>query len=451
MNFGVLPPEINSGLMYAGPGSGPVLAAAAAWNAIAAELRSAAMAYSSIVSGLTSNAWLGVSSAAMAGATARYAGWLAATAIQAEQTASQAKAAAGAYEAAFTMTVPPAVVAANRAQLAVLVATNVFGQNVPAIAATEAHYAEMWAQDAAAMYGYAGSAKTATELTPFATPPRTADSAAAASQAAGTTQAAGQAASSQLVSASLATPAQGIIPAELASVVPVIALAVSTSAASVNPSIAGSAWNAAAMNNRILIGNTQGILDNAGQLHIMEREILDILRSGRLSNALGAATPGGLGAGLTAAPVSAVTAQAVSAGKLSVPLSWAAAAPEMRTVAYALPGTSVGAAAAATAGTVGAAGGAGSAFSQMALAGMGGSALAGSVSRGQREHAGVTPEARMRSAVDEPAESLQEQPESPVAELAAGLRELGELRDSGLLTAREFNEQKERLLYRPLR
>ena len=47
------------------------------------------------------------------------------------------------------MTVPPAVVAANRAQLATLVATNVFGQNTPAIAATEAQYAEMWAQDAA--------------------------------------------------------------------------------------------------------------------------------------------------------------------------------------------------------------------------------------------------------------------------------------------------------------
>ncbi|MCV7061583.1 PPE domain-containing protein [Mycolicibacterium vaccae] len=66
---------------------------------------------------------------------------------------------AGAYEAAFAATVPPAVVAENRIQLAMLVATNFFGQNTPAIAATEAAYAEMWAQDAAAMYGYAASAR----------------------------------------------------------------------------------------------------------------------------------------------------------------------------------------------------------------------------------------------------------------------------------------------------
>ena len=47
--------------------------------------------------------------------------------------------------------VHPTPVAANRATLAALVATNVLGQNAPAIASTEAHYAEMWAQDATAM------------------------------------------------------------------------------------------------------------------------------------------------------------------------------------------------------------------------------------------------------------------------------------------------------------
>ena len=103
----------------------------------------------------------------MAAAAAPYAAWMNTTAAQAEQTANQAKAAAAAYEAAFSATVPPPVIAANRAQLASLVATNFLGQNTPAIAATEAHYAEMWAQDAAAMYGYAGSSAAATQLTPF--------------------------------------------------------------------------------------------------------------------------------------------------------------------------------------------------------------------------------------------------------------------------------------------
>ena len=79
----------------------------------------------------------------------------------------RARAAVGAYEAAYAMTVPPAVIAANRTLLAALVATNFFGQNSPAIAATEAHYSEMWAQDAAAMYGYAASSAAASTLTPL--------------------------------------------------------------------------------------------------------------------------------------------------------------------------------------------------------------------------------------------------------------------------------------------
>jgi PPE-repeat protein len=63
-----------------------------------------------------------------------------------------------------------------------LVASNILGQNTPAIATTEAHYAEMWAQDAAAMYGYAGSSAAASTLTPFLEPPATTT----VSQAAGT-------------------------------------------------------------------------------------------------------------------------------------------------------------------------------------------------------------------------------------------------------------------------
>ena len=108
----------------------------------------------------------------MAAAAAPYVSWITATAAQAEQTAAQAKAAVAAYEAAFAMTVPPAVIAANRALLLMLVATNFFGQNTPAIMATEAQYVEMWAQDAAAMYGYAGASSAASTLAPFTTPLR---------------------------------------------------------------------------------------------------------------------------------------------------------------------------------------------------------------------------------------------------------------------------------------
>jgi PPE-repeat protein len=77
----------------------------------------------------------------------------------------------GGIRGCFFPTVPPPVIAANRALLAALVATNIVGQNTPAIATTEAQYAEMWAQDASAMYGYAGSSAAATQLTPFTSPP----------------------------------------------------------------------------------------------------------------------------------------------------------------------------------------------------------------------------------------------------------------------------------------
>jgi PPE-repeat protein len=208
MDFGALPPEINSARMYAGPGSGPMLAAASSWDVLAAELGSAASTYSSVITSLAEGSWFGPASAAMAAAAAPYVDWMATTAADAEQTGYQARAAAAAFEAAYAMTVPPAAVAANRAQLAALVATNILGQNTPAIAANEALYAEMWAQDAAAMYGYAGASAAASTVTPFGAPPETTNASAAASQTGAVAQATGTSSSagvqstlSQVVSA----------------------------------------------------------------------------------------------------------------------------------------------------------------------------------------------------------------------------------------------------------
>ncbi len=193
MDFGALPPEINSARMYAGPGSGPMLAAATAWNGLAAEMQSAAASYGSVISELTDDAWIGPSSTAMEAAATPYLAWMSATAGQAEEAAAQARAAASAYQVALTAMVPLPEIAANRTQLAALTATNIFGQNTPAIAANEAQYGEMWAQDATAMYGYAGSSAAAARVTPFTAPPSTTNPAGAASQAAAVTQASGTA------------------------------------------------------------------------------------------------------------------------------------------------------------------------------------------------------------------------------------------------------------------
>src|ERR1700678_981032 len=153
--------------MYAGAGSGPLVAAAATWEGLASQLGWAATSYRAVVSELTGGPWVGPSSLSMASAAAPYVAWMSTTASQAEQTASQLASAIAAYEAAFAATVPPPLIAANRSLLAALVATNIVGQNTPAIGATEAQYAEMWAPDAAALYGYAGASAAATPLTPF--------------------------------------------------------------------------------------------------------------------------------------------------------------------------------------------------------------------------------------------------------------------------------------------
>jgi PPE-repeat protein len=183
-----------------------MLVAPASWDALADDLYSTASAYGAAISDLTSS-WLGPSSASMAAAAAPYVSWISATAAQAEQTATQAKAAVAAYEAAFAMTVPPPAIAANRALLLMLVATNFFGQNTAAISATEAQYVEMWAQDAAAMYGYAGASSAASTLTAFTIPLQTTNPGGLTGLAAAVTQAAGTSAGTGIEVVSLLTSA----------------------------------------------------------------------------------------------------------------------------------------------------------------------------------------------------------------------------------------------------
>lgn len=204
--------------MYAGPGSGPMMAAAGAWDALAAELGTAASGYGSVVSELTSAPWVGPSSRAMMAAVTPYVSWLSDAAGQAEDTANQARGAAAAYETAFMGTVPPPVIVANRVLLATLIATNFLGINTPAIMATEAQYMEMWAQDAATMYAYAAASQLVSTLAPFGPPPNTTNQAGVANQALSDAQAsatpAGNAAQNvaavtpQLTSATAAPAAQ---------------------------------------------------------------------------------------------------------------------------------------------------------------------------------------------------------------------------------------------------
>jgi PPE-repeat protein len=305
MDFGLLPPEINSARMYAGPGAGPLLAAAAAWDGLAADLHATAAAYHAVIVELATGPWLGPSSAAMVAAAARYLAWLHETAGRAEGTAMQAKAAVAAYEAAHRMTVPPPVIAANRAQLATLIATNVLGQNTPAITATEAVYSEMWAQDSAAMYVYAGASASASNVTPFSPPPTTTN---AAGRSGHETSPRGSQPMSAIVGAlqRLASPSSP---------------ALSTTRETLD-SISGHARTASSAVNSVLSGVGLGKRVNASGMTVPPG-IPGLGPAVGTSLSAGPSVPGTAGG----AAMTAAVGKAASIGTLSVPRGWAAAAP----------------------------------------------------------------------------------------------------------------------------
>ena len=168
VDYGGIPPDVTSALMYAGSGSTSLQAAASAWNSLSAELSSAAADYDTVVNRLASEEWLGQSSSAMASAVQPYVQWMGNTAAQAETAATQARAAAAAYEQAFAATVPPPLIAANRAELTQALQTNVLGQNSNIIAQLQQQYSEFWAQDAAMMYQYASQSAAASKVANFA-------------------------------------------------------------------------------------------------------------------------------------------------------------------------------------------------------------------------------------------------------------------------------------------
>jgi PPE-repeat protein len=354
LDFALLPPEVNSGRMYSGPGPGPLLAASEAWDSLAAELGFAASGYGSALAELTSNAWVGPTSVAMISAVTPYIDWLTSTGAQAEETANQARAAVAAYEAAFAMTVPPPVIAANRALLAALVATNFFGQNTPAIMINEALYAEMWAQDAAAMYGYTGASLVAAQVTPFVEPPQTTSDNGTSSQADAVAKAAATPASQ---AATVAQNAVSSAPTTTAQT------AATTAVPAATPPTTLIDWLTQLYQNTVtqfptgglgigMTGGSSGNLNSLRQIfqayfavglanfgYGIGQQLITPAQATALEKGLGFATPfaavappiggtaGVSGAPFTASSVTAQMGEASSLGRLSVPASWQGASP----------------------------------------------------------------------------------------------------------------------------
>lgn len=471
MDFAIFPPEVNSGRMYIGAGSESMVAAAEAWEALASELHTTANAYQSVISGLTAGPWLGPSSASMAAAAAAYVSWLNSAAAGAEEAAIQSRAAVAAYEEAFASTVPPQLVAANRSLLARLVAADLFGRYTSAIAATEAQYAEMWAQDTAAMYRYAAASAAATTLTPFASPRQNTDPTGSVKQAAATGQAAGTSVGNVQNDVSSAQQTFSAVPRALQSF---------AIAAPLDPPTTSSLTT---LSNLItifvdlpasLVGTFVGVPLGVLGLVALPFDIggygtglhTDDIVSGWNGEqpwpGTGPAPVKEFPAPLLNLPpgtvppprVSAGVGQANTVGTLSVPATWTIATPMVRPVSYALPALP-----AATAGAVEEAG-SGTTFGQMALAGLAGRAIAGTLGTGAGKDGGKAPggeqlraaageaNAAQAPAADGEAGAPESTPRTVVTGVAAELREFAKLRDEGILTEEEYTEQKNRLLGR---
>jgi PPE-repeat protein len=362
MSFMMFPPELNSALMYSGAGAGPLMAAASAWDELAAELETTASSYQAVIQQLTGGPWLGPSSARMASAAAPYIAWMQGSSIQAAQTSAQARLAAAAYEGAFDATVPPSVIAANRALLAALIATNFLGQNTPAIAATEALYMEMWFQDGLTMDTYALVSQQAVALPQQTPAPTTSDGGTSANAAAAAQSAAN-------TTSTLGTDLQALLNAYLGN--------------TANGNTLTNAWS--------------GVLTNLGVTGTTETQLLTVLAPTSVANSVGSILPlqaAYFGVQMATMPArmlmslansmsasqamqagqqamlaqvsqvldgkmkalmagisgemrgfaSSITAQLASAsrlGGLSIPNSWARGAPEMARAAPVLPETSV--------------------------------------------------------------------------------------------------------------
>jgi PPE-repeat protein len=479
MDFGIYPPEINSGRMYTGPGSGPMMAAAQAWGSLADELYTAASAYQSVVSELTFGSWSGPSSTAMSTAGATYVEWLSATAAQAEETAAQARAAAAGYEAAFAMTVPPPEIAANRSLLAVLVATNFLGQNTPAIAATEALYAEMWVQDAVAMYGYAGSSAAATALSPFSSPHQNTDPGSSASQAAAVSQSTSTSADNVQSALSSVQQAFSAVPNALQS------LATSDSAATGSAATVSAATDPLdTLSNLIAIFGSapsdlalfgvvipQGIAGGAVDLPFAIVDSETGQHTDKIISHWNGEDPALRASGIptwdfpatilypaptAASSVSAGMADAKTIGRLSVPSGWTVEAPEVRPTAFTTPLATANVAAAAPAVEASSA----NAFNQMGIAGMAGQAMAGPpAAAGNQDSGKAVTHARLNgrgpSAANDDEVDVTPAPRTVVTGVAAAIREIAQLRDQGRISEQEYKEQKKRLLevsigHRPL-